>query len=193
MDVQDELQALRRRIETLEAAQAELQLMKDRQAILDCIVRESRGRDRHDVDLINSCYWPDGAIDAGARVTPASEYAERQNAGHTAGFSATSHNLTNHACEIDGDTASCETYVIGALLARDESTCKYAAARYIDRLERRNGEWRIVLRRNIIDAVAEGDASWLKALTGFLKGQWSKADPAYRRPIELAADDLRWP
>jgi hypothetical protein len=183
MSLEDEVRELRRMVQHL----------TDREQIFDCIQRDARGRDRHDVEMVNSAYWPDGAIEAGGRVTPATEYAERQNAGHSAGFSLTAHNLTNHACEIDGDTAYCETYVIGALLARDESTCKYAAGRYIDQLERRGGEWRIVLRRNVIDAVAEGDAAWLKALNGFLKGQWSKEDPAYRRPNQLVPDDPRWP
>jgi hypothetical protein len=83
---------------------------------------------------------------------------------------------------------------VGGLLSLDENTCKIALGRYIDRLERRNGEWRIKLRRSIVDMVAEGDASWLrsKAVSGFLKGVRSEEDPSYQRPIRLNSDDPRW-
>ena len=42
-----------------------VQYLKDRQEILDVIVRESRGRDRHDIELISNCYWPEGADEHG--------------------------------------------------------------------------------------------------------------------------------
>jgi hypothetical protein len=35
---------------------ATVRQLKDRQDILDVIVRESRGRDRHDTELSASCY-----------------------------------------------------------------------------------------------------------------------------------------
>jgi hypothetical protein len=168
--------------------------MRDRQAIHDCLVREARGRDRFDAAMTASCYWEDGADEHGPAVTPGPEYGERANAGHRAGFSANCHNLANFSCEIEGDVANCETYVIGGLLSLDQKTCKVAFGRYIDRLERRHGEWKIKLRRSIVDMVAEGDASWLKtpAVAGFLKGVRSKADPSYQRPIRVNPDDQRW-
>jgi hypothetical protein len=171
----------------------DVQYLRDRQAILDCLVREARGRDRHDAALTTSCYWDDGADEHGRLVTPGPEYAEKANAGHRAAFAANSHNLTNHTCEIEGDVASCETYVMGGLLSLDEKTCKIALGRYVDRLERRNGEWRIKLRRCLIDMVAEGDASWVKsvAVSGFLKGLRSKDDASYQRPIVVSSGE-RW-
>ncbi len=48
-----------------------VQYLKDRQDILDCIVREARGRDRQDVELTASCYWPEGSDEHGAIITPA--------------------------------------------------------------------------------------------------------------------------
>ena len=168
--------------------------LKDRQDILDCIVREARGRDRQDVALVASAYWDDGVDEHGPIITPAPDYPKRANAGHAAFFSATSHGLTNHSCEIDGDVAYCETYVVGGLLARDGGTCKIAPGRYVDQLERRNGEWRILVRRTIVDMAVEGDASWLAtpALAGFLKGEWGKGDPSYQRPIRPDSGGARW-
>src|SRR5690554_3320557 len=90
-----------------------VQVLKDRQDILDCIVRESRARDRQDAEQIASCWWPEGVDEHGAYMHPAELYPARANAGHAANFNATSHNITNHLCELDGDTAYCESYVMG--------------------------------------------------------------------------------
>jgi len=175
-------------------AQTTLEYLKDRQDILDCIVREARSRDRHDEAMIASCYWEDATNESGSGVTPASEFPAAANRGHAASFAATSHNITNHSCELSGDTAYCESYVIGGLLSPDENKCKFVGSRYIDQLERRGEEWRILRRRTIIDLVAEGDAAWLRqlALAGFLKGARSKDDPSYRRPVAPGPADARW-
>jgi hypothetical protein len=168
--------------------------LKDRQDILDCLAREARGRDRHDAELTAGCFWEDGLDEHGRSVLPGPEYGEKANLGHAAKFAANSHNLCNHLCELEGDVANCETYVVGALLSPDEASCKIAIGRYIDRLERRGGEWRIKLRRVTIESVCEGDASWLRHpnVSGLLKGLRSRDDPSYRRPIEIAAGDVRW-
>lgn len=173
---------------------ATVRLLKDRQDILDCITREARGRDRHDVELTLSCYWDDGFDEHGLNITPARAYPERANAGHAMFFAATSHNITNHSCEIDGSTAHCETYVVGGLLSSDANTCKIAPGRYIDRMERREGEWRILQRRCIVDMVIEGSATWLASpeVKGFLKPQWDKSDISYQRPVEVGRDGERW-
>lgn len=178
----------------LEQLWRDVQYLKDRQAILDCITREARGRDRHDTALTASCYWPEGCDEHGPVITPAPDYPERANAGHATYFAATSHNITNHTCELAGDVAYCETYVIGGLLSKDLINCKIAPARYIDQLEKRNGEWRILIRRTVIEMAVESDASWLQspAIAGFLKGLWTKDDPSYHRPVRLNPADARW-
>ena len=89
--------------------------LKDRQDILDCIQRESRARDRQDSAQIASCWWDDGVDEHGAFTHRMPDYPERANLGHRMNFHMTSHNITNHLCEIDGDTAYCESYVIGGL------------------------------------------------------------------------------
>jgi SnoaL-like domain len=171
-----------------------LQNLQDRQDILDCITREARGRDRHDAALTASCYWADGTDEHGPIITSGPQYGEKANAGHRAFFSANSHNLTNHSCDIQGDVAYCETYVVGGLLSLDQQSCKIAMGRYLDQLERRNGEWKIKMRRTTVEMVCEGDASWLHspAVAGFLKGSRSKIDPSYRQPSQPDPADERW-
>lgn len=82
------------------------------------------------------------------------------------------HNPANHTCEIDGDTAYCETYVVGTLLSQDHQTCTLAAGRHMDQLERRDGEWRILWRHWTVETAMQGDATWLQipAVKGFLRG-----------------------
>ena len=178
----------------LEALERKIQLLQDRQDILDCITRELRGRDRQDVELTRSAFWDDALDEHGSVVANAYDYPEKQNAGHAAFFKATSHNLTNHSCELDGDVAHCETYVVGTMLLKNMKATIVLIGRYIDRLERRDGEWRIALRRTIVDTTLQGDASFLQTpmVTGFPKGLWTRDDPSYQRPLDLAAPVERW-
>ncbi len=178
----------------LAAIEAELRHLRDRQDILDCIQRESRARDRQDVEQIASCWWEDGVDEHGPVITRVPDYPARANAGHQAFFHMTSHNITNHICEIDGDTAHCESYVVGALFWLKENKTTIAFGRYLDRLERRGGEWRMHTRRCTIEITADADASWAnsQAVKGFLKGLWSKQDPSYERPFLASKDGVRW-
>ena len=97
--------------------------LKDRADILDCIQRESRARDRQDVDMISGCWWPEGVDEHGAVIATADVYPEQANAGHQGGFIQTSHNITNQIIHaIDASSASVESYVVGgAALAQGRS------------------------------------------------------------------------
>jgi hypothetical protein len=168
--------------------------LKDRQDILDCIQRECRARDRQDVEMIASCWWEDGVDEHGPVVTRAPDYPARANKGHATNFNMTSHNITNHLCEIDGDTAYCESYVMGGLFWLDGKTTTIAFGRYIDQLEKRNGQWRIATRRCTIEMSADADGTWVysRNVKGFLKALWNKDDPSNERPIVSKPEGLRW-
>lgn len=173
---------------------ATVRRLQDRQDILDVIVRESRGRDRHDAELTASCYWPEGADEHGKAPIPATEYPVKANLGHAGAFAMNQHNLANHLCEIDGDTAYCETYVVGTMLSHDGFTCTVAAGRYMDQMERRDGEWRILWRRSTVETALQGDASWLQTppVQGFLKGTRDRDDLSYHRPYDIGGRGARW-
>ena len=58
---------------------------------------------------------------------------------------ATLHTLTNVRIELDGELARCESYVV-AYHWRERETgteLETAGGRYVDRFERRGGEWKI--------------------------------------------------
>jgi SnoaL-like domain len=182
----------------IEAEQRELlatvRQLKDRQDILDCIQRESRARDRQDSAQIESCWWEDGVDEHGPVITRIPDYAARANMGHAMNFNMTSHNITNHICELDGDTAHCESYVIGGLFWLDGKTTTMAFGRYLDRLEKRNGEWRMHTRKCTIEMSADTDGTWVhsKNVKGFLKARWDGKDPSYERPYVATTDGVRW-
>ena len=132
--------------DTLEAVDKEtlaaVRQLVDRQAILDCLMRYSRGVDRFDEDLLRSVYHPDATDDHGEFVGSPEEFIQWVVPLHNAGQISTQHHLTNHSCELDGDTAHTETYYLFTARNRDE-TVWTAGGRYIDRFEKRNGEWKI--------------------------------------------------
>ena len=129
---------------------ARLEQLLDRQDILDCLVRFSRGMDRFDRELFLTAFHPDAVISAGGFVGDPERLYDWARDLHEQGQSATHHNLLNHSCEIDGDTAHTETYYLFVGRNRDETNW-LAGGRYIDRLERRDGVWRIALRTNAIE------------------------------------------
>jgi len=129
---------------------ARFKCLLDRQEITDCLTRFSRGMDRFDRDLFLSAFHPDAEITAGDFVGGPADLYEWAHNMHEQGQIATQHNLLNNTCDIDGDTAHCETYYLFAARNLDESNW-IAGGRYFDRLERRDSQWRIMLRTNVIE------------------------------------------
>jgi len=129
---------------------ARLAQLLARQDILDCLIRFSRGMDRFDRELFLSAFHPDAVISAGEFVGGPENLYDWARDLHDQGQSATHHNLLNHSCELDGDTAHTETYYLFVGRNRD-GTNWLAGGRYIDRLQRRDGAWKIALRTNAIE------------------------------------------
>lgn len=181
--------------ERIAALEAQVQNLVDRQAIFDCIKRNSRGNDRFDIELVTSSYHSDGLHDLGQKQVSGREYGEHANNAHAMLFDATLHNVTMYACEIDGDVAHAESYSLGLFLDKGGDTSRVLAGRYVDRLEKRDGEWRIALRRATVEVALEGKAVLPngKVLpgSGYLRGNRDKNDLSYERPLDLASG-ARW-
>lgn len=179
----------------LEQLARDVRWLKDRIEILDVVSNVARGHDRHDVEILTACYHADGIDEHGATVNAGPDYATWANAQHDMAFLDHLHNMTTHTCDIDGDTAHCESYVIGAMRLRDGRTATLLGGRYLDRLERRDGRWRLVLRRCTLEWSISGDTSVLDsgAFAGFVKGTQNAEDPSYARPLTLDAEPVqRW-
>lgn len=172
-----------------------IQYLTDRQAILDCITNNSRGNDRFDAELVASSYHTDGVHEIGRNVIPGQKYGEHANHAHKAMCEQNLHHVTMHSCEIDGNVAHAESYVIGLFLNKGTETSRILSGRYIDRLEKRDGQWRIVVRRATVEVILEGTAAMLNTPTfrerGYLKGSRDKSDLSYVRPLGLEGGE-RW-
>lgn len=181
--------------ERLAALEEQMQDMADRQAIFECIKRNARGNDRFDADLTANSYHDDGLHEVGENRVPGPGYGAHANAAHGKLFDANLHNVTMHMCEIDGDVAHAESYSLGMFLDKGGETGRVLAGRYIDRLEKRNGEWRIVLRRSTVEIALKGRAALptgaLLPGSGYLRGNRDRTDPSYERPL-AAHSGGRW-
>jgi hypothetical protein len=166
---------------------ARLEHLLERQDILDCLIRFSRGMDRFDRELFLSAFHSDAVIAAGEFVGNPVALYDWASKLHEQGQSSTHHNLLNHTCDIEGDIAHTETYYLFVGRNRDDSNW-IAGGRYIDRLERRGGAWKIGLRTNAIEwsgMVPTMAIPFAGVPDIHLNGapSRSKEDPSYRRPL----------
>jgi SnoaL-like domain len=135
-----------------------LQQLEDRQAIYDAIVRYCRGVDRSDPDLVLAAFHDDAIDNHFGVILPFREAIGTLKAARAGGGppskTTTMHNICNVLIELDGDIARCESYVmVMARLPQDSGGAIdwLHAGRYVDRFERRNGEWRIAYRTVVYD------------------------------------------
>jgi hypothetical protein len=161
-----------------------LQLLLDRQEILDCLLRYTRGVDRADPDLIRSAFHPDAMHCQGPVSGNANDFLEWWLPSQES-REVTQHFLTNHTAEVDGDVAHAESYFIGAVRPFGVDRTQLVGGRYADRLERRGGVWRIAVRVVLADWAAPVDSSGMEAIFAVMHtGSRDASDPTYERPLE---------
>ena len=152
-------------------------------AIRDLQMRYCRGADRMDFDLMRSCFHldavteffgtadVDGFIEMGRNALP--------------GFVKTTHNTGNQLIEVDGDRAWAEHYTVAThRLAADETGPErdfVTSVRYVDDLERRDGDWRIVRRVLVLDWTRVDPVGEIGPEPAVLRGRRDRDDPSYRR------------
>lgn len=161
--------------------------LHDRQAIRDIVMRYSRGVDRQDKALLLSCYHADAIDDHGMFVGPAADFFDWTDPSHLCMFRTHQHVIANHLCEIDGDTAHCETYYFFVGMTKENNRLEMSGGRYVDRMERRGGEWRIAARKCVVEWGTQGmmheEAAALFAAVGRIARDPS--DLSYDRPLAI--------
>lgn len=158
--------------------------LKDRQDILDCLVRYCRGMDRMDRALAKSAYHPDALDDHGDYVGPVDGLIDWAFGLHEAGQRRTQHRITNHYCELDGDTAHAETYWSARFLNRKPPYYNDCFGRYLDKLERRGGTWAIAARICVLDGYDNLlDPDGTVGDGPFFRTTRDGSDPSYMRPL----------
>ena len=105
------------------------------------------------------------------------------------------HVVTNHSCELDGDVAHTETYWMFAGMHHDGNMLSLGGGRYIDRFEKRDGQWKIAARKCVPDWGGVPGPSWLSAegamaLASGGRIARDRSDSSYERPLEINPDRI---
>jgi ketosteroid isomerase-like protein len=182
--VRGEMESLR---EALEKVEARVRELEDRQQVIECLHRYTRGLDRHDSEVLASAYHDDAVDRHGPHLfmTGPSEFVPWANALHEETWNSHLHFIDVNNVVLQGDVALTETYVLFTLRRKDGPSVNVGGGRYIDRLERRDGEWRIAVRDLVVDWTSGLEAIW--DVPDHPQGTWDRSDLSYERPLEASA------
>jgi ketosteroid isomerase-like protein len=164
---------------------------KDRQEIQDCLLRYTRGVDRHDRALMLSAYHPDAYDEHGVAEGVAADFCDWAIGWHGEFQTKHQHIITNHTVELDGNTAHGETYYTFWGENR-QGPPQLSFGRYIDRYEKRDGKWAIAHRVCVNEATFNQEAmpipaEWAEKIFSTGPNRRDKQDISYRRPLTRAA------
>lgn len=196
-----ELTALEERLAGLEAAVHEVATFR---AVLDNELQYTRGLDRHDEELIRDAYWPNAAVTYGIRRA-VEELGPWANATH-ATRAAHQHHVTGLSLDVEADMAHEEGYILfSADLQRDVSfdtagmptpgrvvagsKATLGTGRYVNRYERRNGEWKMAVHEYVHDLSVLLEPVDLCATSCL--GRWDTSDISYLRPLRPLSPEER--
>ena len=192
---------------------AGIQQLLDRQEINDLLISYCRAVDRLDIGLFRSIFWEDGGYSSGTGnfiSAGAKDFAEQMlNDILKSTYAITQHCVSNLRFEFESPTvASTEIYLrafhrtyptrasleaaIGAVRSKEMGVTDgqefdvHFGGRYLDKLEKRNGVWKIKDRRLVVDWTSTASASeWGKDILLYTAIGWigdrCPADPSYKR------------
>jgi len=165
------------------ALEAKLKELIAKDEIRSALMRYARGVDRGEPDLIASAFWPDAVDDHGGVTLVGTEAGPRFTGSRklSASGAAGQHFMGNITIELEGDTAYTESYFVSYLIVdRDGAEyTRFRGARYIDRFERRDGEWKIAYR------VVVDDWDRMDKVTEYapMREMWRRGDVRERDPF----------
>lgn len=163
--------------------EAAVAALLDKDALREIATRYSRAIDRRDAALLATVYHDDAHDEHGTFFDgPAREFIARLDES-MAPFAVTQHQITNTSYRLDGDRAEGELYFT-AYHRTVPPAAKHVTVygRYLDRYERRGGEWRIAHRKLVWDSYATADVlpSDAETLTALGETGTGPGDYSYR-------------
>jgi hypothetical protein len=162
---------------------AELRELRDHHEIVSCLHRYSRGIDRCDVDLVDSCFHPDAVEDSGMFVGSGRGWADFVTEFHVNECVCQQHHVTGYVVDLDGDVAHVESYYL-ATVREKRGTTKLVSGRWIDRFERRAVGWRIAVRVSTTETICDvATADMTFADRKFVPWTRDRSDLSYERPL----------
>jgi hypothetical protein len=162
--------------------QRQLRELIERAEIRKVLIRNVRGADRGDADLMRSAYWPDANDDHGLFKGNAFEFVEfglpiAKNAA------SVQHLLGQSNIEFDELTsARVETtfvYFSSRTREGDNDDVAVLGGRYVDRFVKRDAEWKIADRVTVADWSTMLSGPRFPPFASFVSGQWYPDDITY--------------
>jgi hypothetical protein len=132
--------------------EAEVRDLAARRDIQRALCRYMRGQDRLDPVLHRSAFHDDAWVDCGLMNGTADEFVAFAQ-GFLADLGGSQHIIGQVDLDVDGDAASGEVYFYAWHRTSENGAAMdlVVAGRYVDEYARRDGDWRIVKRRELID------------------------------------------
>jgi hypothetical protein len=181
--------------------------LQDRLEIQDCLFRYVRAVDRRNWDMVRAAYHPDAYDDHGNYKGNIDGFIASVSERH-ATIEQSMHVVGNILIEFDGpDGALVEAYFItyqrmgpeagdarlpylrGGLIAPDQAVETEVVGRYVDRMTRRDGVWRIA-HRVVVFEVSRGQPA---PAGGGLGTNWAVSRRDGNDPIEVKRRELGLP
>jgi SnoaL-like domain len=156
--------------------------LADRLAIQDVLHLHCRGLDRLDKDTIQCAYWPEAEVDYGSFKGNAHLFAELVVGALGQAYELTQHSISNTLVQFTGNIARSESTVHAGHLLPGAQEEMLFYGRYLDRLEKRNGRWKILHRQVVMDwskRLAVQDERGGEAFAALAKGAHIDTDPLY--------------
>ena len=133
--------------------------LADKQEITEVLYRYARAVDRKDFDSVALCYFDDAIDNHGGYIGTVDGLIEDMKLRHKT-IDSSIHCISNVLIDVNGGVAQCESYCL-CFLRQERSgsesvqTLATIKCRYVDRFERRRGEWRIADRIVVFDESRE--------------------------------------
>lgn len=186
-----------------------VQALLDKQAIHEVLCRYCRALDRCDIEMMRGVYWEDAHDAHGVFEGNAQAFATFIIQGIQDWFEQATHAISNVLIELDGNLAWSESFLfsycrVGNTREKVEAVFgpEYAArqvygagapaahdfvmgGRYVDKMEKRGEEWRILRRTVVLDWSQNfpSTALWSGGIYSHMQllGQRDRSDAVYAR------------
>lgn len=160
------------------------QALLDQVALRDLVMRYCRGCDRRDFALVRSLYHDDAVDDHGSMFKGSPDEFVAWLPKVMAHWELTIHSITNSLFAVDGDVAEGEHHVRAYHRTFPPKRKEYIVyGRYLDRYERREGQWKFIRRELVFDQgnIREVDEESFGQLAGDANaGTADRSDPSWK-------------
>lgn len=169
--------------------ETETRRLLDIVALRDLVMRYCRGIDRRDFTLVRGLYHDDAIDDHGTMFSGGPDEFVAWLPSAMAPWELTRHEVQNTVFAIDGDRAEGEIMVRAWHRSRPPKRREFIVdGRYLDRYERRGGEWKFLHRSLVFDhgiVRAVDDESLARVGGDAVHGTCGRDDPSWG--LELLA------